>query len=85
MALRTRASDVEHFTCADHADTDAEMPHGYSERAAWMSRKGVTHLQYACPQCGLYAIWLPRETVQAIRDGRWSAGAASRESGDPNA
>lgn len=76
--LRTRASDVEHMGCADHADTDAEMPCSYIERSAWMGRKGVTHLQYRCPQCGLFAIWLSRETVRALRDGRWAAGPVSR-------
>lgn len=66
------------MTCADHADTDAETPTGYIDCADWMTEKGKTHLQYRCPECGRYKIWLSRETVQAIRNGHWAPSAASR-------
>ena len=59
--LRTRASDVEHMGCADHADTDAEMPCSYIERSEWFEKMGKTHKQTKCPNCGLFAIWVPKK------------------------
>jgi hypothetical protein len=43
--------------CKDHA---ADEPHGYTERWNWTRQKYKTHLCVACPQCGLYKVWIHR-------------------------
>lgn len=41
------------------------MPAGYLARALWMEQKARTHSQRRCPECGLWAVWVRREQVDA--------------------
>ena len=47
-------------TCADHSDTDPEMPAGYTARHEWAMKKLKTHNQFRCAECGLFRIWTPK-------------------------
>ena len=42
--------------CKDHTP----CPKRYIEWFEWAGKKGKTHDQIKCPDCGLYAIWVPK-------------------------
>lgn len=51
----------------DPATTDACVPHtpaptGYVARAEWAERMSRTHRQVRCPGCGLFKVWVRKET-----------------------
>jgi hypothetical protein len=46
--------------CSHHAPDE---PPGYIDRSDWFREKGKTHQQFVCPQCGLWKIWLPKESL----------------------
>lgn len=35
-------------------------PQGYLAWHTWAERKAKTHRQKRCPDCGLWAIWVPK-------------------------
>ncbi len=37
-------------------------PAGYMAWHAWAERMAITHRQLQCPECGLWAIWVPKGT-----------------------
>lgn len=37
-------------------------PDGYIARHEWAKRMSKTHAQTTCPGCGLWKIWLPRNS-----------------------
>ena len=41
--------------------TDA--PEGYIQWHTWAAKKSLTHKQVKCPDCGLLAIWVKRESL----------------------
>lgn len=49
------------IACPNAAD-HTPLPSGYLERDEWMERMHKTHRQIKCEGCGLYAIWIKRET-----------------------
>ncbi len=46
-----------------------QVPDGYEERVVWMRNMGRTHTQMHCPECGLWAIWIPRNTSLSTSTG----------------
>jgi len=36
------------------------QPTGYREWHAWAQQMSKTHTQVRCPNCGLWAIWVPK-------------------------
>ena len=42
------------FACKDHTPS----PSDYTGWHAWAKRKGKTHNQKKCDECGLYKIWV---------------------------
>ncbi len=42
--------------CGDHTP----CPAGYMEWHYWAKEMTDTHKQLACPDCGLYKIWVPK-------------------------
>ena len=40
-------------------------PNGYTEKAAWFKRMGNTHKVERCPNCGLFAMWVPKKAQPA--------------------
>ena len=49
-------------SCPNEAN-HTPAPTGYLPYAAWADRMHRTHKQQKCPGCGLYVIWVPKETV----------------------
>jgi hypothetical protein len=43
-------------TCVDHSDA----PQGYLAWHEWADKKGKTHRQQRCGECGLWKIWVPK-------------------------
>lgn len=41
-------------------------PTGYLQWHAWAEEKAKTHIQERCPVCGLWAIWVPTDTVEVV-------------------
>lgn len=39
-------------------------PEDYAALCGWMHVKSRTHRQVACPGCGKYLVWTPREDVR---------------------
>lgn len=37
-------------------------PEGYVAASVWAEEMLATHTQEKCPGCGLWAVWVPRET-----------------------
>lgn len=40
-------------------------PTGYAAWHAWAGRMSRTHRQVRCPGCGLFNVWVPKETSNA--------------------
>lgn len=51
---------LQYPDCSRHADTDAEAPRGYIQKAGWADEKAKTHNQHQCPGCGLWKLWEPK-------------------------
>jgi hypothetical protein len=49
--------------CSDHTP----CPDGYLARSDWFTKMAKTHMKFQCPTCGLWAIWLPKESL--LREG----------------
>ena len=47
--------------CEQTFHNDHDKPDGYAAREAWATNKLKTHTQHQCPECGLWAVWKPRE------------------------
>lgn len=45
-------------TCDDHND-NADL--GYAAWHEWAERRGQTHEQTKCDECGMYRIWKPKK------------------------
>jgi hypothetical protein len=43
------------------ADQHTPTPPGYEEFFMWAEWKARTHDQTCCPDCGLWAIWVPKK------------------------
>lgn len=44
-------------------------PYGYLAYHEWALQMEKTHQQERCPDCGLWAIWTPRQPQAAQQDG----------------
>lgn len=42
-------------------DEHTPCPDGYVERSEWFAKMGKTHKQTKCPDCGRFAIWIPKK------------------------
>ncbi len=50
-------------SCANDA-SHTECPNEYLAWHDWAEKKMKTHKQVKCPKCGLYAIWVPKNTEE---------------------
>lgn len=41
-------------------------PSDYLQWHDWAERKSRTHEQRRCPDCGLWAVWVPKTTVATL-------------------
>lgn len=57
MTLEQREQAQEADECND---LHTPCPSGYIERADWMTEMAKTHKQTRCPNCGLWAVWIPK-------------------------
>lgn len=46
--------------------TKITQPDGYIARQDWMAAKGKLYYQRKCPQCKLFSVWVPKETLHPI-------------------
>ena len=57
--------DPAYRTCPNEAN-HTPHPIAYGASQAWMTQMQKTHKQTRCPDCGRWAIWIPKPTRQQV-------------------
>lgn len=47
----------------DKPELHTEQPELYSDWQSWAIKMSKTHYQEQCPSCGLWAVWVPKDSV----------------------
>ena len=62
MSKRKRPEPLSLADRQPCSDSHTPSPPGYLDWHAWAERMAKTHKQQRCPECNLWAIWVPKQT-----------------------